>query len=83
LSAERGGIELAKGEYDIVLANILAQPLKDLAGDIIARVRSGGCLVLSGLLAMQAQGVAAAYTRLGMPEPERLDMGEWAALLWR
>jgi len=49
------------GAYDIVVANILADPLKVLAPLLVSRVRSGGELVLAGILESQAEGVAAAY----------------------
>jgi len=39
-------------------------------------------LVLSGLLALQADSVEAAYLALGYPKPERLLRGEWAALVF-
>lgn len=52
---------LADGEFDIVVANILSNPLKVLAPMLCGRVRSGGRLALSGVLARQAEEVAAAY----------------------
>jgi ribosomal protein L11 methyltransferase len=51
----------AGGRYDIVVANILANPLRLLAPALAARVRQGGAIVLSGVLAAQADDVAAAY----------------------
>lgn len=53
--------ELARGEYDTVLANILATPLKVLAPLLCAHVRAGGHLVLAGILARQADELKAAY----------------------
>jgi ribosomal protein L11 methyltransferase len=53
--------ELAQGEYDLVLANILATPLKVLAPLLCAHVRSGGRLVLAGILSRQAQELKDAY----------------------
>ena len=52
---------LQDGQFDVVVANILSNPLKVLAPMLAARVRSGGQLVLSGVLERQAQEVAAAY----------------------
>lgn len=49
-------------QADIVLANILAQPLIELAPRLIALVRNGGNLILSGLLVSQADAVCACYT---------------------
>ncbi len=47
--------------YDLVVANILSNPLKVMAAMLSARVRPGGRLVLSGVLERQAEEVAAAY----------------------
>jgi len=48
-------------EADMVLANILAGPLMTLSEDISSRVKPGGHLILSGILASQAQDVITAY----------------------
>ena len=53
--------ELAKGEYQTVLANILATPLKVLAPLLCAHVQSGGHLVLAGILERQADELKQAY----------------------
>lgn len=52
---------VAPGQYDVVVANILSNPLKVLAPMLCARVRPAGHLVLSGVLERQAEEVAAAY----------------------
>lgn len=57
--------------FDIVVANILSSPLKLLAPMLCGRVASGGRLVLSGILARQADEVAAAYAPF-------LQMRVWA-----
>jgi len=51
----------ANGRFDIVVANILSSPLKLMAPMLSGRVADGGALVLSGVLARQAEEVAAAY----------------------
>lgn len=53
--------EFAAAEVDVVLANILAGPLVDLAPRLAACTRPGAALVLSGLLAEQVDAVADAY----------------------
>ncbi|MFP5466828.1 MAG: 50S ribosomal protein L11 methyltransferase [Gammaproteobacteria bacterium] len=53
--------EAAQGEYDLVLANILATPLKVLAPLLCAHVRAGGHLVLAGILERQADELRDAY----------------------
>ncbi|MCQ9328070.1 50S ribosomal protein L11 methyltransferase [Pelistega suis] len=52
---------LADGQFDIVVANILSNPLKVLAPMLASRVKTGGHLVLSGVLERQAEEVAQAY----------------------
>jgi len=52
---------LAAVRADVLLANILATPLIELAADIGEKVRPGGSLALSGILATQADLVRAAY----------------------
>ena len=49
------------GQFDIVVANILSNPLKALAPAICAHVRPGGKLALSGILAEQAEELIATY----------------------
>lgn len=49
------------GEYDVVVANILSNPLRVLAPAICAHVRSGGRLALSGILREQAAEIVAIY----------------------
>ncbi|EYS96358.1 ribosomal protein L11 methyltransferase [Cupriavidus sp. SK-4] len=52
---------VSEASYDLVVANILSNPLKLMAAMLSARVRAGGRLVLSGVLERQADEVAAAY----------------------
>ncbi|MDR2818950.1 MAG: 50S ribosomal protein L11 methyltransferase [Desulfovibrio sp.] len=79
-----GGIEAAAGrKFDLVLSNILAGPLIDLAPDILAVCAENACLALSGILAAQADAVERAYTGLGLPSARRLYEGEWCALIWQ
>jgi len=56
-----GQPELAQGEYDIVLANILATPLKLLAPLLCAHLKAGAPLVLAGLLERQVEELQAVY----------------------
>ena len=58
----RAGLpECADGHYSVVLANILATPLKLLAPLLCDRLRPGGQLVLAGILERQADELKAAY----------------------
>ncbi len=56
-----GAPELAQGEYALVLANILATPLRVLAPLLCRRVAPGGHLVLAGILERQADELRHAY----------------------
>ena len=79
-----GSVEAVKGQtFDLVLANILARPLTEMAPDIAAARARHGVLVLSGLLVIQAGGVEAAYRAQGLPEADRIIDGEWCALVWK
>lgn len=70
---------LAAGAFDCVAANILTNPLKALAPALAARVRPGGRIVLSGILADQAADVIAVYRPWFNIGVWRTDEG-WAAL---
>jgi ribosomal protein L11 methyltransferase len=74
---------LRRAPYDLVIANILAGPLIDLAADISAVTQPQGQAVLSGLLGTQADAVARAYRRQGFRLAERLDLGDWTVLRLR
>ncbi len=63
---------LPEGTFDVVVANILSNPLKVLAPILSHRVAPGGHLVLSGVLERQAEEVAQAYAPW-------LDMSVWKA----
>ncbi|UIJ39141.1 50S ribosomal protein L11 methyltransferase [Desulfobaculum bizertense] len=79
-----GSVEAADGAaFDLVIANILANPLKELSEHIVNSVKTGGSLILSGLLKEQLDGVASVYVNLGLAEPERRTKNEWGALVWR
>lgn len=65
--------------YDIVVANILSNPLKVLAPMLVSRVAPGGKLVLSGILERQAQEMIEAYAPLIPLEVWRTSEG-WVAL---
>lgn len=82
-AVRQGSIDAVPGKtYDLVLANILARPLIELAPLIVQACKPGACLVLSGLLEIQADSVEAAYTAQCLPKPRRVLDGEWCALVW-
>jgi len=72
-----------RAPYDLLIANILASPLVDLAPALAGALAPGGRLILAGLLDHQAQSVAAAYRRQGMAAVARIDRGDWPSLVLR
>ena len=71
-----------RGPYDLLIANILAGPLVELAPDFAKAVMPGGSLLLAGLLAgEQEAAVARAMRRAGFRLAARLQRGDWA-ILW-
>ena len=66
-------------QYAIVIANILSNPLKVLAPMLAARVQSGGRIVLSGILAEQAEEMRALYGEWFSMHPAKIDEG-WTCL---
>ncbi|MDP3668247.1 MAG: 50S ribosomal protein L11 methyltransferase [Telluria sp.] len=69
--AASGKAQHASGRFDIVVANILSSPLKLMAPMLAGRVAPGGALILSGVLARQAEEVAEAYAPF-------IKLGVWA-----
>lgn len=83
LDLATGSIELAETRrFDLVLANILARPLIELAPQITAVLADRANLVLSGLLVSQADDVERAYRECGLGVADRTISGEWCALSW-
>ncbi len=73
----------AGGPYDLVLANILAGPLIQLAPGLRSAIRPGGRVVLSGILDEQAREVAAIYAATGFRLETRRILKGWATLVMR
>lgn len=69
------------GPYDLLIANILAGPLVELAPDFAQAVPPRGHLVLAGLLTTQERAVRAAYRMAGFAPAGRIVNGQWS-ILW-
>lgn len=72
---------LQRAPFDLVIANILAGPLIELAPSFVEALQDGGTLMLAGLLDTQAQAVTAAYRKLGFRLQSRTDTGDWPCLV--
>ena len=77
-----------QGHFDLVVANILANALVEMSAALVGHVAAGGTLLLSGILAEQADEVSAAVARAAKAAKRKLPMvatlkhGEWVALAY-
>ena len=71
----------ARAPYDLIMANILAGPLIELAGDFADLIAPRGNLVLAGLLQTQEAAVRSAYRIAGFRLAARIVNGDWS-ILW-
>jgi ribosomal protein L11 methyltransferase len=91
-NAERNGLEgrlevrqgstpkMAEERYPLVLANLVAAVLVDLAPRLAAHLAPGGVLVAGGIIAERADEVVQAFESAGLTVGDLLDDGEWVAL---
>lgn len=73
----------ARAPFDLILANILATPLRQMAPTMAAHLAPGGLVILSGLLPHHATGVVATYRAVGLVLLRRLQIDGWSSLLMR
>jgi ribosomal protein L11 methyltransferase len=73
----------AAAPFDLVLANILANPLRQLATPMARHLAPSALVILSGLLTHQAPGVIAAYRARGLVPVRHLRIEGWSSLLLR
>jgi len=70
----------ARAPFDLIIANILAGPLIELAPDFAEALSPGGTIILAGLLDTQADSVSRAYEAAGFAIMDR-GVGEWPVLV--
>ena len=68
------------GPYDLIFANILANPLKTMAHDMATHTERGARIILSGILNRQAKSVLAVYGAHGFGLDHHRRIGEWTTL---
>jgi len=71
------------GPFDLVLANILANPLRQMATPMARHLAPSASVILSGLLPPQASSVIAAYRARGLVLLRHLQIEGWCSLLMR
>lgn len=83
LRLTHGGPDAIDGTWPLVLANVLAAPLIEMAPSLVRRIGHHGHLVLSGIPDGLEQEVGEAYRRLGMHRIDTRTRGGWVALVMR
>ena len=73
----------AGGPYDLIVSNILARPLCQMAGDLRRHLAPGGVAVLAGLLDRQEAQVLSAHRAHGLYLTARIRVGVWPTLILR
>jgi ribosomal protein L11 methyltransferase len=83
---ERGSVgdgEPFSGEYDLVVANIIARILIELAPDLTKKVRTGGTIVLGGIIDAKEAAVRDAFNQVGLTLVRREEREDWVSLVMR
>jgi ribosomal protein L11 methyltransferase len=70
-------------QYDVVVANIIARILTELAAPLTAAVKTGGTLILGGIIDSKEPGVLDAFQSTGMTFLRREQREDWVAHVWR
>lgn len=83
LQLVRGGPEITTGTWPLILANVLAAPLIEMAPALVQRVAHHGELVLSGIPSSVEEQVTQTYRRLGMHRIAVKSRDGWVALVFR
>lgn len=69
--------------FDLVVANILEGPLRDLASNLVAALQPGGTLLLSGFTRLQSSGLRVAFAQQGLTYESESALEGWSLLVLR
>ena len=69
--------------YDVIFANILKDPLMELAESFAQALSKTGVLILSGILSSQSNEIVGFYKKFNLREEKRVTIGEWDAILFK
>jgi ribosomal protein L11 methyltransferase len=84
VTVELGSLDRATGKFELVLVNILAQVIIEMAEQGLAdRLQSGGLLVTAGFIEDQEAGVRKALQAHGVDIIERRQEKDWVSLIFR
>lgn len=78
-----GAAVIRNRRYDLIFANILEAPLRQMSAPLSSLLAPGGRLILSGILSAQAAGVIAAYRRQHLRLATRFTLDGWVTLVMR
>ncbi len=78
-----GSVGELEERFDVVAANLQANPLIEMAHALSERLQPEGMLVLSGILVDQGESVRSAYEEAGLLFVERRSAGEWCLLVFQ
>ena len=85
IRVEEGSVgpgEPFQGEYDLVVANIIARILIELSPSLVRAVRPGGTLILGGIIDIKEDLVQEAFAKLGMQPVRRDTREDWVVLVY-
>jgi ribosomal protein L11 methyltransferase len=84
IRVEQGSVPLLDAaQYDIVIANIIARVIAELAQPLADAMRPDGLLIVSGIIAEREQMVLDGLTQAGLTLVQRNVDGDWLALTWK
>ena len=81
--AETTPLSAIPGAFDLVLGNLIAEILIDMAPELLRRTTPGGHLILSGILAEKSGWVVEEFVKNGAVLRAESTDGQWTALLFR
>ena len=73
----------AHAPYDLIVMNILPEPLLKLAADANDHLAPGGALILAGILLAKESIITQSYQSLALELTARIVVGDWVTLLWQ
>ena len=77
----RSGQVATQAPFDLIIANVLAAPLRAMAPDFARHLAPDGRIILSGILIEQRWAVLASFATQGLYHRRTLTRGEWVSLL--
>ncbi len=83
VEAVEGETPPANQTYNLIFANVLLQPLVELAPALTSALATGGSLILSGFTTDQSADIATRYTSFGLVKTWEHQQGDWLAQIWQ